>query len=254
MKPRTTAALALPVLAAASLALLAAPAAASHGEQQADFTVDPDSHDTGAEDVSYELTVELTDPVDRAPTIAYPDRIVFAVEGANLDACESGGLFGGTNCELGVNQSTADGSQFQPHAVGDVTWDGDAVAFTFDDSDDGDQPNYGQGDSLELRLDSCVANADGEGWYLAGVNVTGGSRTDRTVTFGRLVPAHYFGICVGCRSDADARESMGAPPSEQTPNPTATPTPTVTETPTPTGPQLPTETSTPGFRHLFRYA
>ena len=152
MTPRTTAALALLALAAASLALLAVPAAASHGEQQADVTVDPDSHDTGAESVSYELTAELTDSVDRSPTIAYPDRVVFAVEGANLEACESGGFFGGTNYELGVNQSTADGYQFQPYAVGDVTWDGEAVVFTFDDSDNDDQPNYGQGDRLELRL------------------------------------------------------------------------------------------------------
>lgn len=244
-------AVALPVLLVAALALgsVAAPAAASHGEPQANFTVGPGTHDTGAGSVSYELRVELTDTVERSPSFAYPDRIVFLVQGATLDGCaSSGGWFGGgTNYELGVNKSTSDGYQFQPYTVGSATWDGNAVAFTFDDDDDGDQPNFRSGDFLELRLDSCVTNAAEDGWYLGGVNVTGGSRTDRTVTFDRLVPSHYFGVCDGCGSDAEARESMGNPPSEPepTPVPTATPTPAPTPTATPFDPATPTDRPTP---------
>lgn len=232
---RTAAALTLLALVAAlAVALLASPAVASHGEEQADFTVHPGSHDTGAEDVSYELDVELTDTVDRSPTFAYPDRIAFVVQGATLDGCGSDDFWSGTNYELGVNRSTADGYDYQSYTVGDVGWDGNVVVFTFDDSDNDDQPNYGQGDVLELDLDACVTNPDEDDWYLAGVNVTGGSRTDRTVTFDRTVPSHYFGICDGCESDADARESMGNPPSEPTPTPTATATPSPTPIPTAT--------------------
>lgn len=242
---RTTAALTLLVLAGLAVALLAAPAAASHGESQANFTVDPGSHDTGAQEVGYELDVELTDTVDRAPTIAYPDRIAFVIQGATLSGCSSDGFWSGANYELGVNQSTTDGYQYQSYTVGSVGWEDNVVVFTFDDSDNGDQPNYGQDDILELTLDSCVTNPSEDDWYLAGVNVTGGSRTDRTVTFDRTVPSHYFGICDGCQSDADARESMGNPPSEPTPTPTPTATPTPTETPTPTATDTPYPTAQP---------
>jgi cell division septation protein DedD len=258
---RTLAALAL--LAGCLAVVLAVgalpdPAGASHGEQQANITVDPGTHDTGAQEVSYRVDAELTDDVDGYPIFGSPDRIVLWIEGGTLSGCEPGPL-GSANYEIGVNRSTPNGDEYHTYTVAGATWGNHSVEFTFDDQDDDDQPNYGQGDSLEIRLDSCVENAGEDDWYLAAVNVTGESRRGKPMSFGRPVPSHYYGICDGCESDADARDAMGNPPTEPTPTPTPTPTATSTPTPTPNpyptaGPTdtetetptpTPTETSTP---------
>jgi cell division septation protein DedD len=220
-----------------AVSLLPAGAVASHGDTPTDFTTTPNDRTPNATGATYLLSAELTDTVDRSPTVEYPDRIAFQIEEANLNDCE-GGLT--SNYRLGVNQSTESGYQFQAYEVQSATWDGSAVEFQFDTQD---QPAYRQGDKLELELQGCVENAGSEGWYQSVVVVEGKSRTDRNISFAD--ESHYFGLCESCESDADAREELGPPPSEPTPTPeptpTATPQPTATATPQPT----PTPTETP---------
>ena len=209
----------------------AAPAAASHGTDTADVTVDPGTHDTGAEGVTYDVEAELVDMFDDAPTLKYPDYIVVQLSETDLEDCEEFGFE--NNYRIGVNRSTDDGWEYTEYSGVSPSWGGDAVNFTFDDDD---QPNYGQGDRLEVTFDSCVANADEDDWYLGAIQVQGKSRTDRDVGFTEA--SHYYGVCDGCESDADAREAMGNPPSE----PEATPTPAATATPEPTETAAPTAT------------
>ena len=235
MNPRTIAALAL-LVGCSVLLVAASPGVASHDPEQVDATVSPGSHDTAARDVGYELRAEWTaETIDHAPRFTRPERIAVRIGGANLEGCESSSPLG-TNYELGVNRSTEDGYRYEAYDPGDPTWDGDTVVFPFDSDD---QPDYGEGDVLELRLDSCVANADEDDWYVAALEVDGKSPNGRNVSFSAA--SHYYGICDGCESDADARESMGSPPSESDETPTPSPTPTATPTPT----ETPTETATP---------
>jgi hypothetical protein len=185
----------------------------------------------------------VTEKFDDSPALAYPDRIVFQIEGANLNNCEPFGLEQ-ENYRLGVNKSTQSGHEFQAYEVQDATWDGSAVEFQFDTED---QPNYGLDDKLELELQGCVSNADSEGWYQSAVLVDGKSRTNRNVSF--TDQSHYFGLCEGCESDDDARQELGPAPSEPTPTPeptpTATPEPTATATPQPTAAPTATPEQTP---------
>ena len=240
MHARTLAALALLAGFLAGVLLvgvLPGPAGASHGYDEVNVTVHPGDHDTGAEEVDYELTAEWTaSTIEHAPRFSYLERVAVKMDGTSLEGCESGGVFAPENYVLGVNQSTEDGHQFREYDPDGVTWDGDSVAFTFEDDD---QPSYGEDDVLELRLESCVANADEDDWYRAAVQVDGRSPNDREVGFGEL--SHWYGICDGCESDDDARDAMGDPPSEPDPTSTPTPTATATATPTPTG----TATATP---------
>lgn len=255
MNHRTTAALAL-LVGCLTACVLAAPAAAGHGHDEVDVAVDPGSHDTGTEDVSYDLEAEWTaDTIDRAPRIDHPERIVVRFPETDNTDCEAFGFE--ENYRLGVNRSTDDGYEFSEYDPDDPVWDEteDAVVFPFSDED---QPDYGSGDVLELRLDGCVVNPDEDDWYAAAIQVEGKSPTGRNVSFAEH--SHYYGVCDGCESEADAREAMGAPPSESgetpTPTPTVTPTPTPTETPTsdatttatptpsPTPTPTPTETPT----------
>lgn len=247
MRNVTTAILIL-LVGCLGVGVLAAPAAASHGPDTANVTVYPDDHDTGAEDVSYELHAELIDKFDdNAPAFDYPDYVLVHLPETNNEGCAAFGLES-ENYAIGVNQSTSDGREYTEYNAVTADWEAaeDAVNFTFDEDD---QPTWGQGDRLEVRLDSCVVNADEDDWYLGAIEVAGKTRTGRDV--GLAEASHYYGICGGCESDADAREAMGAPPSEQsgaatpTATPEPTPEPTATATPTPTGTTTPTETPAP---------
>jgi hypothetical protein len=232
MKHETTLALLLVVVC--SLWLLPAGVDATHGGSPTDFTTTPSDRTPGANETTYLLSAELTEKFDSSPSLAYPDRIVFQIEGANLNDCEPFGLEQ-ESYRLGVNKSTESGYQFQAYEVQGVTWDGKAVEFQFDTED---QPNYGQGDKLELELQGCVGNADSEGWYQSSVLVEGKSRGDRNVSF--TDQSHYFGLCEGCESDDDARQELGPAPSDSTPTPESTPEPTDTPTPEPTAAPTPT--------------
>jgi len=239
MKHESTLALLLVVVC--SLWLLPAGVGANHGSSPTDFTTTPSDRTPGANGTTYLLSAELTEKFDSSPSLAYPDRIVFQIEGANLNDCEPFGLEQ-ESYRLGVNKSTESGYQFQAYEVQGATWDGNAVEFQFDTED---QPNYGQGDKLELGLQGCVGNADSEGWYQSAVLVEGKSRGDRNVSF--TDQSHYFGLCEGCESDDDARQELGPAPSDPTPTPEPTPTATSepTDTPTPEPTAAPTTTPEP---------
>jgi len=238
MKHETTLALLLVVVC--SLWLLPAGVGANHGGSPTDFTTTPSDRTPGASGTTYVLSAELTDTVDRSPTIEYPEEVVFQIADANLNECE--GDITGDNYRLGVNQSTESGYQFQAYEVQSATWDGSAVQFRFDTED---QPEYGQDDKLELELEGCVGNADSEGWYQSAVRVEGKSPTGRNISF--TDQSHYFGLCEGCESDDDARQELGPAPSDPTPTPEPTPTATSepTDTPTPEPTAAPTTTPEP---------
>ncbi|WP_336136609.1 hypothetical protein [Natronomonas amylolytica] len=240
----TTAAL-LVALCCLSVAALAGGASAGHGSDNTNFTASPEDRDPGASNVSYSFNVELTDTIDRHPAIARPERMVFALPEATLETCEGedGTFTSTTHYELYVKQATEDGYQRVDYEVDAVGWDGDAVEFRFDYSENDDPPEYAIDDVLVLELDSCVVNPDTEDWYQAAVYAEGKSRTGDNVTFGPTA-SHYFAICEGCESDADGERRLGRPPSA-TPTPTATPTATPTLTPSPSPTATETATATP---------
>lgn len=221
---RTTAALTLLALAVLAGAVLAPPAAASHGDDNTNFTVYPGDREPGASDATYRLELEWTAPATGNAGMDDVDTVEFAVQNVNIEACGESDVFG-TPYTLSVD----DGEEVQELDVTDSTWEGNAVAFAIADG----SPRFRVGHTVILELDGCVQNGDEEDWFQAAGKVEGPAITEgQDVTLEGI--SHYFGVCEGCESDADARESLGDPPSEPTPTPTPTATPAATDTPTPT--------------------
>lgn len=241
MDSRTIAALFLLVVALA-LGGLAMSAAASHGDDNTNFTVTPENRDPGASEVTYTLEMKWTDTATGNAAMEDIDNATFVIQNTNIENCAEGGLVGGPPYTLLLD----DGSETQELSVQSSQWDGNAVEFVLEE----DSPRFRVGYTLILELDGCVVNGDDEGWFQAFGVVEGPA-----VTEGQSVAldgsSHYFGICEGCESDDDAREELGSPPSEQesTPTPMATATPEPDDTPTATETESaapgPTETSEP---------
>lgn len=232
--------LALLLVVCLSATLLASGGVARHGGDPTDFTVTPDNRDPNATSVEYRLSAKLVDSFDDDAPHVRPETISFRIPGATLDTCEAGTLEP-ENFRLNISEFTQDGYQNETLEVNGTSWNGDQVDFTIPIPDnEADQPILHENDKLELVLEDCVENPASADWYQAFVQVDGETRQGREVGF--TDSSHYFGICEGCESDADAESELGRPPSA-TPTPTPTPTPDQS-TPAPTA--TPTETATPG--------
>lgn len=234
MHPRTVLALLVLLGALSGALLLAGGAAALHDDDQTDTVTVPTDRDPGAEEVSYVVASNLTDDIDNHPHVDYPEYVRVTVPEANFDEC-AGGTFSEASYELGVNRSN---SGYEAYDVGDESFDGESVNFSFDSDD---QPTWGQGDRVELVFDECAVNADEEDWYQLEMEVQGVSRGGDDLHF--ETTSHYFGICEGCEDDGDAVDEMGPPPSYESPTPRPTPEPTAS--PTPTRTEAPSTSATP---------
>lgn len=233
MHRRTIAALAL-LLGCLAVGLVATPAAAEHGDDNTNFTVHPGDRDTGATEATYRLELEWTAPATGNAGMDDVDRVEFLVQNVDIESCGDGGFFGAP-----YTLSLDDGSETQELDVADSGWDGNAVAFALEDG----SPQFRVDHTLVLELDGCVTNGDEEGWYQAAGLVEGPAVTEgQNVTLEGTT--HYFAICDGCESEADARDRLGRPPSEPEPTPMPTATATATPTETPTATAAPTETVT----------
>ncbi len=214
-------------------------AAASHDHGYTDFETTPGDRTPGAGAVDYRLAVEVTDEFDGHESLERPERILFAVEGTDLEPCAEGRTaFADLPHSLYVDRPETGRASLD---VEGVAWDGDAALFGLSD---GEQPAVETGDTLVLELDGCVAGPDTRGWYRSLVDVEGETPDGESASIDAF--SHYFGVCEGCGSRADAGDALGPPPSEPdpTPNSTTTPTSASTTTPTPT-PTAPTPTVTP---------
>ena len=228
------------VVACLLVGVAAGPAAvaASHDHGYTDFETTPGDRTPGADGVDYRLAVEVTDEFDGHESVEQPERVLFAVDGTALEPCAEGGEpFAEFPHSLYVER--ADGSR-APLVVDGVVWDDDAALFGLSDDD---QPAIGVGDTLVLELEGCVDGPDDRGWYRALVNAEGEAPDGETTRIDAF--SHYFGVCEGCESDGDAREELGAPPSESDATPTPTTAPTASPTPTTMPTAIPTSTATP---------
>jgi cell division septation protein DedD len=246
MRHRTTL-VALLLIVLGFSALFSVATTADHGDENTNFTITPENRNPSATDVSHEYRVEWTDVSTGNAGMDDIDTVTVVVPEFVIEGCESGGFLG-SSYSLFVDR----GDSTESLSVASETWDGDAVEFELE-SDSPDSP-FRVGHAVVLQLGGCVENAANEGWYQAAAAIEGPAVTEgQNVTLQGT--SHYFGICEGCSNDTEAREELGAPPSEPTPTkttmPTSTPTatatstPMATQTPEPTPIVTPTSTSMP---------
>lgn len=228
MKPAS--ALLVALLAAAAIAAVP-PGGASHGAS-ANYTVQPMDHRPGATGVSYkQFAVADTH-------VAKIDYLVGRYAAGSFGGC------GSTDSEtFGIDRDgdapgTTVDEDLRPHVESVTTTEHTFVADMYDSDDAvGSTTFIEPGDEFVSHTTDCFTNPGEPGWYQMFSKING-------TTDGRHVSSrgnsHYFYVC-DCASEAEARERLGPPPSEES----ATPTPTATPASTPTRAAEPTPTRTP---------
>jgi PGF-CTERM protein len=218
--------LALALLAGAAVPPTVGVAGASHGPQQANFTVVPlDDRSPGAENVRYGQQVVARGGTD----LRTLERTTATYEEGSFSSC------GPSNSEtFGIDRGeTLEGYQI------DESLQSNVKSFTagedvfqveyYGENDFGGSTYFDDGDEF-ISVANCIDNPDQPGWYRITGTTTGVTEGGERATFGS--ESHYFWIC-NCENEAAAREKLGPPPSE--PQATATPTPRSTPTTTGTG-------------------
>jgi PGF-CTERM protein len=208
------------------LALLAAATppgvTASHGPESANFTVEPLSdRSPGAENVRYGQRVVATAGVD----LATLEETTATYEAGSFSSCgpSDGETFGidrgDTHARYGIDEDLTDN-------VKSFTAREDLFKVEFYGEDDfGASTHLDDGDEF-VSVSTCIDNPDQPGWYRISGTTTGVTESGDRVT--SSTESHYFWIC-DCEDEAEARETLGPPPSE--PQATATPTATPTASP-----------------------
>ena len=202
-----TAALAVTLLTGAAAPDGGGGATASHGPEEANYTVVPLSdRSPGAENVKYGQRVVATAGTD----LATLEETTATYEAGSWSGC--GPSDGET---FGVDR----GSTLEGYEV-DETLQNDVKTFSAGEDDFGASTYLGDGDEF-VSVAECIDNPDEPGWYRISGTTTGVTESGERVTFGS--ESHYFWIC-DCENEAEARERLGPPPSE--PQTTAAPMPT----------------------------
>ncbi len=192
-------------------------AAASHGPDRANFTVVPTSdRSPGAEGVRYGQRVVSTGDTDLETLL----RTTATYEEGSFSKCgpsdsETFGIDrGATISGYGVDEGLTD-------HVKSFTAEEDVFRVEYYGEDDfGASTHFDAGDEF-VSVATCIDNPDRPGWYRISGSTTGVTERGERVTYGS--ESHYFWIC-NCRDEAEARRTLGPPPSE--PQATATPAPT----------------------------
>jgi len=190
---------------------------ASHGPEDANYTVVPLSdRSPEAENVKYGQRVVATAGTD----LATLEETTATYEAGSWSGC--GPSDGET---FGVDRgSTLDGYEIDETFQNNVkTFSAGEDVFRVEyngEEDFGASTYLDDGDEF-VSVAECIDNPDEPGWYRISGTTTGVTEDGERVTFGS--ESHYFWIC-DCENEAEARERLGPPPSE--PPTTATPTPT----------------------------
>jgi PGF-CTERM protein len=251
-----TAVLVVAVIGLASL--FAGPAAASHGPDAANYTVEPMDRTPGATNVKYGQTV-----VGQAGTdLETLEKTTAVYEEGSWANC---GTDDGET--LGIDRgSTYDGYETDESLKNNIkrfSAGEDVFELEFNGENDfGASTHLDDGDEF-VSVATCLTNPDEPGWYRIKGTTTGVTADGERVTFGS--ESHYFWIG-NFENEEEARAELGPPPSEPQSTPTPTPEPTAepssgngsdTEsegepagtnevTPTPTATAVATETPEPG--------
>lgn len=191
---------------------------AGHGPADGDFTVEPMSdRSPGATDVKYGMIVVGTADVDYETL----EKMTAVYEEGSFSRCGPGDseVFGidrgNTHNGYEVDESLED--NVKSFSAGENHFE---VEF-YDEEDFGSSTSLEQGDAIK-SVATCMDNPDEPGWYQISGSTTGVTESGERVTIGS--ESHYFGICE-CQDEAEAREKLGPPPSEDDGTPTPTPTP-----------------------------
>jgi len=209
------AALAVALLTGAAVPGGGGVAVASHGPEDANYTVVPlGDRSPGATDVRYGQRVVATAGTD----LATLEQTTATYEEGSWSSC--GPSDGET---FGIDRgSTMDGYEVDESLQNNVkTFSAgeDVFSVEYNGEDDvGASTHFDDGDEF-ISVATCIDNPDEPGWYRISGTTTGITESGERVTFSS--ESHYFWIC-DCENGAEARERLGPPPSE--PQPTATPT------------------------------
>jgi PGF-CTERM protein len=230
------------------------PAAASHVENGANYTVilpEKSDHlpgDQNQENASIIHSAAGGDAFsDTAPNgFETFDRLEIRSDAVDFSACSSPNtaVFG---VDRGNNNSgTKTDTDLLKH-MKDSNFREDSLEVIFySESDFGGDPTYLNPEDAIIAVQGagssggpCYTMPSDPGWYQITGTLEGTTENGDTVTIDAV--SHYFAICEGCHDEATAREKLGPRPSSEssadpaTATPTPTPTATATATPTPEG-------------------
>lgn len=194
-------------------------AEAGHGTDSANFTVIPMSdRSPGAENVRYGQRVVANAGTD----LETLERTRATFEEGSFSKCgpSSGETFGidrgATKPGYGIDEDLTD--NVKSFSAGEDVFE---VEY-YGEDDFGASTYMNDGDEF-VSVAKCIDNPDEPGWYQMSGSTTGVTESGERVTF--KSESHYFWIC-NCEDEAEARRTLGPPPSEPRGTPTATPTPT----------------------------
>ncbi len=208
------------------VALAATPVVASHdspGEWVVQPAETPDDRQPGDETASYKHWAQGGDDF-RGQGLEVLDQIEMVSEDLDFSDCdlEDAAAFGIDRG--GDNQGTETDDSLAPH-VQDFEFASDRMWMNIYDDDDflGDPTHLDAEDQFIAHQLDCYTNPDEAGWYRM-EGWANGTAYDGEFDEARLY-SHYFWIG-DFENEADAREALGPPPSEQdgteeTPTPTA---------------------------------
>lgn len=206
---------------AGAAAVLGGTAAASHGPDAANYTVEPMDRTPGATNVKYGQIVVAQAGVD-LETLEKTTAVYEEGSWANCGP-DDGEVFG---IDRG---NTHDGYEIDESLENNVkrfSAGEDVFEVEFNGENDlGASTHFYDGDAF-VSVAQCIDNPDEPGWYQITGTTTGVTKDGERVTFGG--ESHYFWIG-DFENEQEAREELGPPPSEPQETPTPTPAPT-TET------------------------
>ena len=180
---------------------------AEHGEPDADFTVEPmDDRSPGATDVKYGQVVVGQAGVD----LETLESMEAVYEEGSWEGCGPGDsdVFGvdrgNTHDGYEVDEELEDNTK--SFSAGE-----DVFRIEFYGEDDfGPSTHLDDGDAV-VSVAKCIDNPDEPGWYQISGSTTGVTEDGEQVTVSGS--SHYFWIC-DCEDEAEAREALGPPPSD----------------------------------------
>lgn len=184
-------------------------------------------------------------PADRQPGIEDASYRMFIYGGVTIEQVDMGFLEwaegGFENCgqtnvqEYGIDRdgddpgTSTDENLFDNVKSSRQTEDRSTVWYYDEDDPIGEPPRFNADDEVIIVIADCYRNPTRAGWYRIR-GFTNGTAPDGSMVESDL-QSHYFWIG-NFDSEAEAREELGPPPSEDVE--TATPSPTPEPTPTPT--------------------
>jgi PGF-CTERM protein len=228
------------------------PAAASHVEDGANYTVilpEKSDHlpgDQNQQNASIIHSAAGGDAFsDTAPNgFETFDRLEIRSDAVDFSACSSPNtaVFG---VDRGNNNSgTKTDTDLLKHMKNSNFRENSLEVIFYSESDFGGNPTYLNPEDAIIAVQGagssggpCYTMPSDPGWYQITGTLEGTTENGESVTVNAV--SHYFAICEGCHDEETAREKLGPRPSSESSadpaTPTPTPTATATATPTPDG-------------------